>query len=517
MRQVVLSTGAPSKQLERRRTSQPAPAISPAPANRLRWRQRIGGSAILVALLALHPNLCADDLRVGAAMVRITPPPGTPMAGYYHERAADGVLDDLYARALVLEKDGVTAALVSLDLIGTLRPFVVEARRLVEQETGIPAGQVMISATHTHTGPVFARSGPRYERQGGRNALAVQYTNQLPRLIADAVKQAHAQRAPAGVQAAIGHEETIAFNRRYHLRDGTVGWNPGIKNPAVIKPAGPIDPAMPFVYFENNRREPIATYVNYAVHLDNVGGPRISADLPASLTQCLAAWKGPKHVTVYTTGTCGDINQINVQWEHSQQSPQFAARLGMILGGEVLRQWSNLRPVAAGPLCVRSELVKLPLAPVAAAEVQQARAALAAGLNDRSRLKFMEAVNAYKVLDVAERNGQPLEVEVQVITLGSDLAWVSLPGEIFVQLGLDLKQDSPFRQTMIAELANGSIGYIPNRRAYPQGAYEVVSARCAEGAGEMLVRSAVRQLTEIHAANLRPKSSGVAAQAGEHR
>jgi hypothetical protein len=65
---------------------------------------------------------------------------------------------------------------------------------------------------------------------------------------------------------------------------------------------------------------------------------------------------------------------------------------------------------------------------------------------------------------------------------------------VFVQLGLDLKLDSPFRQTMIAELANGSIGYIPNRRAYPQGNYEVVSARCAAGSGEMLVQAALQLL-----------------------
>jgi neutral ceramidase len=87
---------------------------------------------------------------------------------------------------------------------------------------------------------------------------------------------------------------------------------------------------------------------------------------------------------------------------------------------------------------------------------------------------------------------------VQVITLGDALAWVSLPGEIFVQLGLDLKLDSPFPQTMIAELANGSIGYIPNRRAYLQGNYEVISARCAAGSGELLVQAAVAMLKELH-------------------
>jgi len=81
--------------------------------------------------------------------------------------------------------------------------------------------------------------------------------------------------------------------------------------------------------------------------------------------------------------------------------------------------------------------------------------------------------------------------------MGDALAWVSLPGEIFVELGLSIKAASPFAQTQIAELANGSIGYIPNRSAYAQGNYEVESARCAEGSGEILVQAAIRMLEDL--------------------
>ena len=100
-------------------------------------------------------------------------------------------------------------------------------------------------------------------------------------------------------------------------------------------------------------------------------------------------------------------------------------------------------------------------------------------------------------LDVAARKGKPWEAEVQVIVLGRDLAWVALPGEVFVELGQSIKAASPFRQTHVAELANGSFGYIPNRSAYAEGNYEVVSARCAEGSGEMLVTAAIRMLAEL--------------------
>ena len=113
------------------------------------------------------------------------------------------------------------------------------------------------------------------------------------------------------------------------------------------------------------------------------------------------------------------------------------------------------------------------------------------------RQKFLDQVKAFRVLDVEGREGKPWEVEVQTIALGDEIAIVSLPGEIFVELGLDLKARSPFKQTFIVELANGAIGYIPNASAYPEGNYEVISARCAKGSGEMLIDTALRLLHRI--------------------
>jgi hypothetical protein len=115
-------------------------------------------------------------------------------------------------------------------------------------------------------------------------------------------------------------------------------------------------------------------------------------------------------------------------------------------------------------------------------------------MNDKSLPPFMEMVEAYRIADVEARTDGYINAEVQVITLGREVAWVSLPGEIFVQLGMAIKDGSPFAVTSIHELANGSIGYVPTRQAYAQGNYEVISARCAEGSGEMLVDSAIMQL-----------------------
>jgi hypothetical protein len=102
-----------------------------------------------------------------------------------------------------------------------------------------------------------------------------------------------------------------------------------------------------------------------------------------------------------------------------------------------------------------------------------------------------------KILDLADRKGK-LEAEVQVIALGDKIAWVGLPGEIFVELGVAIKKASPFRQTIVVGLANGTVSYVPTRKAFSEGGYEVISARCDAGGGEMLAEAAIGLLASLH-------------------
>ena len=447
-------------------------------------------------LWALWAPLAAageGELRAGAAAADITPPLGVGMAGYYHKRAAEAVHDPLYARALVLEAGDARAAIVTLDLISTPRWIVDGARREIGRDPGIPPEAVMISATHAHTGPVLTGRGPRDEILGADADPARKYSEELPGKIAEAVRQAWAARVPVSVSSASGREDSVAFNRRYHMKDGTVGWNPGKLNPNTIRPVGPIDPEVPVVLFSDAKKKPVAVCVNYAVHLDNVGGLQLSADLPATVSRLLADAMGEKLVTLYQTGCCGDVNHIDVNWGERQSGHGNAARMGTILAAEVLRAVPKLKAAEPGPLRARRETVPLPLPKVTPEDVEKAKAVRDL-VREGKPPKFMEQVQAFKVLDVAARGGKPLEAEVQVISLGQEVAWVALPGEIFVELGLSVRHDSPFPRTLIAELANGSVGYVPTQRAYAQGNYEVVSARCAEGAGEMLAAAAVRLL-----------------------
>jgi len=225
----------------------------------------------LAALVMALPSIvCAGEFQAGAAAVVITPPVGTPLAGSYHLRGSIGVLDDLYAKAIVVEQDGVKAAFVALDLAPpyTARPGVVAARKLIAEQTGIAPDRVMISATHTHSGPVQTRDNLMDDITGATKPLAVEFTAKLPALIARAVADANAKLAPARASAALGREDSVSFNRRYWMKDGTVAWMPARLNPNIMRPAGPIDPDVGVCYLESAARDaaPVAAYVNFAMH-----------------------------------------------------------------------------------------------------------------------------------------------------------------------------------------------------------------------------------------------------------
>jgi neutral ceramidase len=453
-----------------------------------------------IVLATLDPAFSAADTRVGTASVNITPPMGIPMAGYYHERGADGVLDPLFSKAMIIEAGGERAALVTLDIISVTRSITDQARAEIEQATGVKGERVMISATHAHTGPELANRSKRSSAMGGQSELAVEYTDRLPKLIAESVRLANEHLQPVRLSIARGRCEGLAFNRRFFMRDGSTGWNPGKMNPNMVMPAGPNDPEVGILRVESPEArgvaETLATYVNFAMHPDTTGGSKISADWPGALDRVLASYHGSNHLTLVANGTCGNINHLDFFWNAPQGGPGEQNRIATILGAAVFLAYKDLRPVVAGPVRTRSETVELGLPEITPAEVETAKKAVAETKDDRGA-NFMKLVRAYRVLDIAARKSKPHAVEVQVIALGTDLAWVALPGEIFVELGLAIKKRSPFPQTFVVELANENLGYVPDRRSFAEGNYEPESARCAPGSGEKLVNIAARLLAEL--------------------
>jgi hypothetical protein len=454
----------------------------------------------LAATLVVH----AADVRVGVAATDISPPLGAPLAGYYHERGADGVLDPLYSKAMAIESEGQRAVFVVLDLLTINRVVTDQARALMEKATGLEGGRVMISATHAHTGPQLVSRAGRSGDLSDQTRIAVEYTEALPAKIAESVRLALEHLQPARLSFAVGRCDDLSFNRRYFMRDGSVGWNPGKLNPKIVLPAGLTDPQVGVLYAEKSDAvgpaQAIVTYVNFAMHPDTTGGSKISADWPGALSRVLAAYHGTNHQTVTANGTCGNLNHVDVSWKSPQSGPGEANRIGIILGAAVFRTYKDLQPCTGGLIRVEREIVELGLPEVTPAQVAEAKAILET-THDDSGANFMKLVRAQRTLDVARREGQPHHVEVQAIALGNEVAWVGLPGEIFVELGLAIKKSSPFRQTFVVELANESLGYIPDRRSYSEGNYEPESARCAPGSGEKLVEAANKLLTQLHTSN----------------
>lgn len=450
----------------------------------------------LLAVIITNP-IHAGDFRVGAAKVDITPKDGTPLGGYYRFRGSAGVLDPLYAKTIVWEKDGVHAALVMLDLSGTVRPVVEAARKAVQQHCGIEGDHIMIAGTHTHTGPQQPRGSMMDEITKVNSPPGVAYISALPNLIAQSVKEAKAKLAPAKASVAIGRAEGISFNRRV-LREGAKEalWQPAKFNPATDKPAGPVDPDVGILAFHGAGADatPLASLLNFAMHPTSVGGGvKISADYPGVFTKLVSERHGPGMISVFANGCCGNINH-NDYFTGKRRS---TLELGTALADAVTAVWPQLQGTETFTPRVRSEQVTLTRRKFT--EEQIAKAKDMAARMETGKFGTVPMAEAVCILETVAKKDVPLVVEVQVIAFSDEVAILSLPGEIFVELGLAIKKASPFKHTFIAELANGSMGYVPNREAYPQGNYEIVSARGEAGSGEKLVEIALKLLGEAKA------------------
>lgn len=193
----------------------------------------------ILALALVHSPVRADEFRAGAAQVDITPKDGTPLAGYYKFRGSTGVLDPLFAKTIVVEQDGARAAYVVLDLATTNRPIVIAARKLIEEQCGITGDRVMISATHTHTGPQLPRGSLMDDITQANSQRATAYVDALPGLIAKSVSEAVAKLTPAKASVTVGKAEGISFNRRVLGQNGQLIWQPRTIDPKVHARPGP--------------------------------------------------------------------------------------------------------------------------------------------------------------------------------------------------------------------------------------------------------------------------------------
>jgi hypothetical protein len=467
----------------------------------------------LLWVLLVLPCACASSngrdgdrppLLVGHSAVEITPPVGYRMAGYFFERLATAVHDPLMAKTLVFKQGDVKFSITVCDLCHLSPAVAAQARALASRQTGIPADHIAISATHTHTGPDYFGvlrdhlHSLALAANGKDPAEAMDYSNLLAERIAAGIVEAERSAVRAELAAGAARQANLAFNRRYFMDDGTVGWNPGKKNPKVVKPAGPIDQEISVLAIgPGGTTTPGALLSSFALHADTVGGTEFSADYPYYLERTLRAKLGaPELLSVFGQGTSGDVNHVDVSTDSPQKGHEEAERIGTALAGHVAGALGSLERIDRPSLAVATTRVDLPVQQFTPEEVANARS-LFARIQER-KLPFLVGVRATKIVKVYDRyHGQPIAAQVQAFRLSDDTVIVTLPSEMFVELGLAIKRQSPFRHTILIELANDSFGYVPTRRAYEEGNYEPTNSTVQSGSGERLVEAAVGLLRRL--------------------
>jgi len=449
-------------------------------------------SALLVSVILLSNPAFSQGaqaaLKGGCAKVNITPPLGIPLTGS-KGKPSDDTLDELYAKALVLDDGCNTIAIVSADLLYVpLEEITNPVRGIIKEKTGIPEKNVLICATHTHSGPeVFRKSKLRPEDEIPASKIDESYLQTLIRKIAGAVLAAYKNMEEVKIGAAKGKIPEIAYNRRPKNADGSVkmaftlppevtatkkievGEKGSVKVTFTLPPEepklnfGPIDPEVMVLRVEDMTGEIVASVVNFACHAVCIYPYlpySVSADFPAYTTRVVEQVEGG--TCLFASGTAGDIVPI-------ERGITARQRIGKALGGEALRILQFVPTSGDVTLSAMKKTIKFPLKETPASG---------------------ETVEVDKSPDY-------LTTEIQVLRIG-DIYILGLPGEILVEVGLEIKKKAELENLFIITLSNDSIGYVCHGKAYEEGGYESgTGTNLAKGAGEIIIQHALDLLNQI--------------------
>ena len=429
-------------------------------------------------------------LQVGFGVRDITPPVGAGMPGGFFKAAGKGVRDKLVAAACVVHDGTHTVALVGIDALFITRPTVEAARRTVQRDTKIPGENVLIGASHTHTG------GPIAGCLGSDEDPA--YMDRVAKAIADAVKDGWSSLHAAELGVGTGKEDTISFNRRFLMKDGREITHPGkLGTPhhkEIVAPAGPIDPDVGVLAFRNAKGLVSGVVVNFACHSTVVGGDQFSPDYAGYLRKHLRATYGEELPVVFLLGPCGDITQVDNRSTAREFGPEYADMMGSKLAAETQRVIGRMGWQKEAPVAATAETAMIAIRPDPDPDAERP----AFGLGSGDRVEKVYADERKKVAE--ERKKSPrIPCEVQAVRVGP-LGIVTNGAEYFCEYGLRIKQCSPFTPTWVVSLANEWIGYVPTAQAFVGGGYEPRTARSSKlavDAGQRLAEAALKALNEV--------------------
>ncbi len=417
------------------------------------------------------------EFRAGAAELDITPWLGIAMAGFFIPRQAQDIHDPLHAKALVLDDGTTRLAMVVLDLLGLSLADVQTIRDRVAETTEIPAENVMVACTHTHTGPSV--------RAPGHELREDSYVRWMLGRAADAVRMAERRLQPARLTTGSGELHGVCFCRRWRMRDGTVRMNPEPGDPDIVEVTSPIDPTVGVLAVEDHAGQPIAVLAQYGLHyVGTDNGRHISADYFGHFAQAMRRFLGPGCVPILMNGTSGQVNNLNPLNPNRLRGHAQGRRVATALASEVMRVITMAEPEVDPALGTATEAVSLPRKTVTLGDVEEAERILARGDAPpvEGRFSFTEGkqpipanlCDAYArdMRKMYELRDQTLQTQVQAFRVGRT-GWVAMPGEIFVEIGMAIKERSPLPKAFVMGMGTDYLGYIPTDHALRhEGGYE---------------------------------------------
>ncbi|TWU08308.1 neutral/alkaline non-lysosomal ceramidase N-terminal domain-containing protein [Stieleria varia] len=474
---------------------------------------RLHIAAFVLSGLFLSASSHAADsqavLRAGAAAIDISPQEfPLNMPGGFNANMAESVHDPFYARAMVLDDGSTSVAMVVVDNLGASPEVLNEAKAIAAEKTGMSTANMLICSTHTHSGPPLSVSSD--------SAPVIAYRNLFVSGVADSIIKAHAALQPASVGAAAHPLPDEVFNRRWYLKPGKmplnpfgeldeVKMNPGTNPDVLDRPAGPVDPDITIISVQDQRRRPLALFANYSLHY--VGAtPRgqLSADYFGEFARLMPSRMrgGDSFVAMMSNGTSGDINNIPFLVTRPPREPfeqirivaQKAADTAWMAHRKIDKHDSNV------PLGMLQREITLHYRRPTDQQLADARAIVA--LKDEAKIANLPrlATNyARRVINAAERKEDTVTVQLQAIRIG-ELAVCGIPFETIAEIGLELKDRSPFPQTMVIGLANGRHGYLPTPYQHRLGGYEtwLGTNHVQKDASVIIVDNLLEMLAALH-------------------
>lgn len=413
----------------------------------------------LLTLFLIAPVSIAQPTKTwhaGLAKVNITPTERMWMSGYASRKEpAKGKLHDLWAKALVLQdakKNRI--ALVTLDLVGIPRDLSIEVCADLKKKFGLDRENVMLSTSHTHTGPVVGSNlNSMYFLDAKQQKLVNDYAMTLKKKIVEAVQIAMKDLKPAQVSWANGMA-TFAVNRRTNSERNV----PQLRKEQKLK--GPVDHQVPVLAIRDSEGKKLRGVVfGYACHATVLSFMQWSGDYPG-FAQIEVEKAHPGTIAMFWAGCGGDQNPL------PRRSVALAQKYGAELAdavNAVLKK--KMKPLAASVWASYRE-IDLRFAPLPSRDKL---------VQDTMSTNRYVVARAKLLLEKLKEKGSlsgTYPYPIQVWHLGEKLNWVALGGEVVVDYALRIKKEVGSETTWVTAYANDVMAYVPSLRVLKEGGYE---------------------------------------------